>query len=63
MNLFDKIRKVCRPFRIAIGIVLIIIGFLTENIWFFFGIIPLVVGLIDFCPLCVFSKKCTPKTK
>ena len=61
MNKFDKIRNFCRKFRIVIGIILIAIGFYTEIVWFYLGIIPLIAGLIDFCPLCIISKKCTPK--
>ena len=63
MNKFDKIRSFCRPFRILVGLILIIIGFLISNPWFYLGIIPLVAGLADFCPVCIFSKKCTPKIK
>ncbi len=63
MNIFDKIRSYCRPFRIVIGLVLIIIGFLISNPWFYLGVIPLIIGLVDFCPMCIFSKKCTPKAK
>ena len=61
MNVFDKIRSFCRPFRIVIGLVLIAIGFFMDNAWFYLGIIPLIVGLVDFCPVCIISKKCTPK--
>lgn len=63
MNIFDKIRAFCRPFRIVIGLILIGIGFFTNNYWFYLGVIPLIVGIVDFCPVCIFSKKCTPKTK
>lgn len=61
MNIFDKIRSFCRPFRIVIGLVLIAIGFFIDNAWFYLGVIPLIVGLMDFCPICIVSKKCTPK--
>ena len=63
MNIFDKIRSFCRPFRIVIGLVLIMIGFLISNPWFYLGVIPLIIGLVDFCPVCIFSKKCTTKAK
>lgn len=62
MNIFDKIRSFCRPFRIVVGLILIIIGFVTENVWFYLGVIPLVIGIVGFCPICIFSKKCTPKS-
>ncbi len=61
MNIFDKIRNFCRPFRIVIGLVLIAIGFFIDNAWFYLGVIPLIAGLADFCPVCIISKKCTPK--
>ena len=61
MNVFDKIRNFCRPFRIVIGLVLIAIGFFIDNAWFYLGVIPLIAGLVDFCPTCIISKKCTPK--
>ncbi len=61
MNIFDKIRAFCKPFRIVIGLVLIAIGFFIDNSWFYLGVIPLIAGLIDFCPVCIISKKCTPK--
>lgn len=61
MNIFDKIRAFCRPFRIVIGLILIAIGFFTDNYWFYLGIVPLIVGIVDFCPVCIFSKKCTQK--
>ncbi len=63
MNIFDKIRAFCRPFRIVVGLVLIAIGFYLENPWFYLGVIPLIAGLVDFCPVCIISKKCTPKFK
>ena len=63
MNIFDKIRSFCRPFRIIIGLVLIATGFLLRNPWFYLGVVPLIVGLLDFCPLCIISKKCSIKQK
>lgn len=66
MNAFDKIRKFCRSFRIMLGVALIIAGFfigLEEeqfyNMWFALGIIPLIAGLTNFCPLCMITKRCT----
>ena len=63
MNKFDKFRNFCRPCRIVLGLVLIAIGYFTGNAWFYLGVIPLIAGLADFCPLCIISKKCTPKMK
>ena len=61
MNIFDKIRSFCRSFRIVLGVILIVIGFISGNAWFYLGIIPLIAGLIDFCPVCIISKKCSIK--
>ena len=61
MNTFDKIRAFCRPFRIVLGVVLIAIGFFLDNPWFYLGVITLIAGLADFCPVCIIYKKCTPK--
>ena len=58
-NTFDKIRLFCRKFRIILGVVLIVVGFFISNPWFYLGILPLVAGIINFCPLCLVTKKCT----
>jgi hypothetical protein len=63
MNIFDKIRSFCRPFRIILGLVLILMGYFTGNAWFYLGIIPLIAGIVNFCPVCIISKKCTIKDK
>ncbi|MCT7639889.1 YgaP-like transmembrane domain [Aliarcobacter butzleri] len=63
MNIYEKIRAFCRPFRIIIGLVLIVIGYFTGIVWFYLGIIPLIIGLVGFCPVCIISKKCTPRMK
>ena len=59
MNKFDTIKKICRPIRIIAGIALIATGFLTGNAWFYLGVLPLIAGIINFCPLCSITKKCT----
>ena len=55
---YNKIRKFCRVFRIIIGLALIVTGFITGIYWFYLGVIPLIAGITNFCPLCIFSKKC-----
>ncbi len=60
---FNKIRSFCKRFRIALGLILIAVGFLFNNSWFYLGVIPLIAGLADFCPLCIISKKCDIKEK
>ncbi|MEA1983848.1 MAG: DUF2892 domain-containing protein [Campylobacterota bacterium] len=60
----NKIRKFCRVFRIAIGVVLIAAGLITGIVWFYLGVIPLLAGLTNFCPLCMITKKCDlPQSK
>jgi len=58
---YDKIRKNCRVIRIVVGIALIVTGVVTGNAWFYLGIIPLIAGIVDFCPLCIITKKCSIK--
>jgi hypothetical protein len=60
---YNKIRKNCRVFRIILGVVLVVTGVFQYGAfdgagWFFLGFIPLLAGLTNFCPLCIFSKKC-----
>jgi len=55
---FNKIRKICRPIRIVVGLALILAGVITGIAWFYLGVIPLIAGLANFCPLCIISKKC-----
>jgi len=54
----NKIRKVCRPIRIVLGLGLITTGVITGIVWFYLGVIPLIAGLTNFCPLCIITKKC-----
>ena len=55
---YNKIRKFCRVFRIIIGLALIAAGVITSIYWFYLGVIPLIAGITNFCPLCMISKKC-----
>ncbi|BFU77478.1 hypothetical protein ALC152_06930 [Arcobacter sp. 15-2] len=63
MNTIEKIRNFCSPFRIVIGLMAIIIGYLLSDgtlswSWWYLGVIPLIAGLSNFCPLCMITKKC-----
>jgi len=46
------------------GIALIIAGFFIKdegvfyNMWFALGLLPLIAGITNFCPLCILTKKC-----
>jgi hypothetical protein len=53
-----KISKFCQPFRIILGTALIGYGVYSKNSWFYLGAIPLVAGIINFCPLCGITKQC-----
>ncbi|MCH9740432.1 MAG: DUF2892 domain-containing protein [Epsilonproteobacteria bacterium] len=53
-----KVSKICRPFRIVLGAALIGYGMYSGNAWFYLGVIPLVAGLINFCPLCGITGQC-----
>ena len=53
-----KIRAICRPFRIVMGLALIGYGVYSSNPWFYLGVVPLIAGLANFCPLCIITKKC-----
>lgn len=55
---FNKIRSFCRVFRIIAGITLIVTGYITGIFWFYLGLLPLIAGIANFCPLCIISKKC-----
>ena len=59
----NKIRKVCRPIRIVIGLSLIAAGAVTGIKWFYLGVIPLIAGISNFCPLCLITKKCDLDSK
>ena len=54
----NKIRKVCRVVRIIAGLALIAVGVITGNYWFYLGVLPLIAGLTNFCPLCFITKQC-----
>jgi len=59
----NKIRATCRPIRIVIGLAAIGYALYSGNQWFYLGIIPLIAGLTNFCPLCIITKKCDIETK
>ena len=40
-----------RLMRIIVGLALIGYGFYSGNAWFYLGIIPLITGLINWCPM------------
>jgi hypothetical protein len=54
-----KMSKFCRPFRIVLGLGLIAAGYYTGIKWFYLGIIPLIAGIVGFCPACAITGQCT----
>ena len=54
----QKIRAFCRPFRIVLGLALIGYGIYSGIQWFYLGAIPLIAGLVNFCPLCKITGQC-----
>ena len=54
----NKIKAVCRPIRIVLGLSLIGYGVFSGNSWFYLGVIPLIAGLVNFCPLCKITGQC-----
>jgi len=58
---YNKIRSFCRVFRIILGSALIVAAFVVDweyANWLFLGVIPLIAGITNFCPLCMITKKC-----
>jgi len=55
---WNNVRKICRPVRVVVGLVLIGTGVITGNYWFFLGVVPLIAGIVNFCPACMITKQC-----
>lgn len=53
------IRNFCRVFRAIIGVALIITAIVTGIGWFYLGIVPLLASVLNFCPLCSITNKCS----
>ena len=56
---YDKIRNFCKYFRMITGLALIVTALIISEPLFYLGVIPLLAGLINFCPLCIITKKCS----
>ena len=56
---YNKIKSTCKYVRISVGLALIILGFVTNNTLLYLGVVPLIAGIVNFCPLCLITKKCT----
>lgn len=53
-----KIRGFCRPIRLIGGTALVAYAVYSGNNWFYLGLIPLIAGLANFCPLCKVTGQC-----
>jgi len=53
-----KMRKFCSPFRIVLGLALILGAVVTGWKILYIGIIPLIAGITNFCPACHFTGQC-----
>jgi len=42
----------------TVGAALVATGVYTGNAWFYLGVIPFIAGAVNFCPLCIITKKC-----
>jgi hypothetical protein len=40
-----------KTIRIVIGIFLIVLGIFGSKIWIILGLLPLITGLLNYCPL------------
>ena len=46
--------------RIVIGLALIAYGFYSHNAWFYLGVVPLLTGILNWCPLEMKMGTCDP---
>ncbi|HEX9971256.1 MAG TPA: DUF2892 domain-containing protein [bacterium] len=52
-----------KTIRIVIGIFLIVLGIFGSKIWVIIGLLPLITGLIGYCPLYALLGISTSKEK
>ena len=43
--------KIGRILRVALGLAIIAYGFYSGNSWFYLGVMPLLLGLVNCCPI------------
>jgi len=53
-----KIRSICRPIRVVAGTALVSYAVYSGNNWFYLGVLPLIAGIINLCPLCKITGQC-----
>lgn len=46
------IKKPSRAFRVSMGAVILTAGVYFQSYWGLLGLVPVVFGLMNYCPLC-----------
>lgn len=46
-----NVGNIDKTIRIVLGVIIIVLGIINSSLWGAVGIIPLVTGLISWCPL------------
>ncbi len=49
--MYCNVGSLDRKVRIALGLLIIILGFYFQTWWFLVGWLPIITGLLDFCPV------------
>lgn len=52
-----------KTIRIVIGLFLIVLGIFGSKIWIIIGLLPLITGLVNYCPLYTLLGISTSKEK
>lgn len=53
-----KIRSFCRPIRLILGLALVAYAVYSGNNWFYLGVIPILMSVVNFCPICKVTGQC-----
>ncbi|MBN2963325.1 DUF2892 domain-containing protein [Sulfurospirillum sp. T05] len=46
------IKKPSRAFRISAGVIIVTLGLIFQSYWGLLGLVPIVFGALNYCPLC-----------
>lgn len=57
------IKKPNTLLRISVGLLILAIGFYFESYFGLLGIIPIIFGIIEFCPICYLKGRVKRKLK
>ena len=61
--MFSLIKKYNRVIRIISGLVFIIAAYINDIPLLYIGVLPLLSGITNICPMCIIMKKCSIKQK